>query len=460
MLRLTEYSHTDVEARGTLLGAAQVAAEIAGAQRDALGCAASAVEVLHRILETCGITQTEFQNALLAARLHGSSVDEELMAGTVVSARELASATAEALGLVQEDIDPNATLLRDGRGALAASERHAKTCDGALRARLYLAPKLERLDTLIAGLRRTPGLARSLRITTLADIAALREAADKTERSNRARLSLAADHNRWSARDVLTPLQAALLVVLLMLLAHGWYASPQWFWFALHATASSAALGLTLFRLRVLVGTVRERSRAPSRPPPPAAPDTAAPLYSVLVALHREADMAAPLAKAMAELDWPRSRLEVFFVCEANDPATIAAVERAIEHQPNFSVIATPRTYPTTKPKALNFALPLARGEYLVLFDAEDRPHPQQLRAAHEAFRTHPPELACVQAPLVIRNAGNGWLETLFALEYAVLFRAVLPWLAKRSLPVTRKNGWHGAGLGGIDREMVVEALI
>ncbi len=262
-------------------------------------------------------------------------------------------------------------------------------------------------------------------MTTLRDIASARGAASSTERSARARLSLAADHNRWSARDVLTAGQAAVAVLVLVALAHAWALFPDRFWLVAHATASLCAFGFTLFRLAVLLGTAFPGNRAsvPARRTSGGAP----PVYSVLVALHREAAMAEPLARAMSALDWPRSKLEVFFVCEANDPETIAAVEEAIRGEPNFSVIATPRTSPTTKPKALNFALPLARGEFVVLYDAEDRPDPGQLKAAHAAFREAPAQLACVQAPLVIRNAAGGWLETLFALEYAVLFRAVLP---------------------------------
>jgi len=50
------------------------------------------------------------------------------------------------------------------------------------------------------------------------------------------------------------------------------------------------------------------------------------------------------------------------------------------------------------------------------------------------AFQAAPPELACLQAPLVITNAGDGLFPRLFAVEYAALFRALLPWLAARRL--------------------------
>ena len=72
--------------------------------------------------------------------------------------------------------------------------------------------------------------------------------------------------------------------------------------------------------------------------------------------------------------------------------------------------MAVPDLHPRTKPKALNYALPLARGEYLVIYDAEDRPERDQLRKAIAAFQEGPPNLACLQAKLDLYNAGDNWL--------------------------------------------------
>jgi cellulose synthase/poly-beta-1,6-N-acetylglucosamine synthase-like glycosyltransferase len=65
---------------------------------------------------------------------------------------------------------------------------------------------------------------------------------------------------------------------------------------------------------------------------------------------------------------------------------------------------------PRTKPKALNAALPFARGSFLVIYDAEDRPEADQLRCALDAFLSHGEDLACVQACLTIDNTGDNWL--------------------------------------------------
>ena len=49
-------------------------------------------------------------------------------------------------------------------------------------------------------------------------------------------------------------------------------------------------------------------------------------------------------------------------------------------NRPAFEVLVLPPSGPRTKPKALTFALPFARGDYVVVFDAEDRPEPDQGR--------------------------------------------------------------------------------
>ncbi|MEO1067074.1 MAG: glycosyltransferase family 2 protein, partial [Pseudomonadota bacterium] len=112
------------------------------------------------------------------------------------------------------------------------------------------------------------------------------------------------------------------------------------------------------------------------------------------------------------------------------------AVRRAIGNRPDFEATIVPPGKPRTKPRALNYALALARGEYVVIYDAEDRPHPLQLRAAFNRFEASGRDLACVQAPLLADNAQPNWLSSMFALEYVSLFDGFLPALAAWKLPI------------------------
>jgi cellulose synthase/poly-beta-1,6-N-acetylglucosamine synthase-like glycosyltransferase len=98
-------------------------------------------------------------------------------------------------------------------------------------------------------------------------------------------------------------------------------------------------------------------------------------------------------------------------------------------------VLVAPPGSPKTKPRACNFALQRARGELVVIYDAEDAPHPGQLREAAARFAAGDPRLACLQAPLRIEDPGFSlFLPQQFRLEYASHFEVLLPALARWGL--------------------------
>ncbi len=159
------------------------------------------------------------------------------------------------------------------------------------------------------------------------------------------------------------------------------------------------------------------------------------PVYSVLVALHKEANQIEQLTKTLWQLDWPKHKLDIKLICEADDSETITAILDA-KLPSCFELIRVPAALPRTKPKALNYALPLCRGEYLVLYDAEDMPSSGQLKEAYLKFEYEDDNLACVQAPLRIHNYNQNWLSGMFAIEYITLFNGILPILAKWRVPI------------------------
>ncbi|SON54111.1 Poly-beta-1,6-N-acetyl-D-glucosamine synthase [Hartmannibacter diazotrophicus] len=197
-------------------------------------------------------------------------------------------------------------------------------------------------------------------------------------------------------------------------------------------------LGLALTMVGFLsVGLVRFfAARAMGLQPPRAfRPPRDPPVCSVLVALYDEADMVPGLVGALERLRYPRDRLELRIVCEADDRATIAAAEAALAGLPHGEVIVVPDGRPRTKPRALAYGLAFCEGAMVTVFDAEDRPHPDQLLRAAQAFAEGPSDLGCVQARLVIDRIGNT-LQKQFAIEYAALFDGLLPFFARYRLPV------------------------
>jgi len=117
-------------------------------------------------------------------------------------------------------------------------------------------------------------------------------------------------------------------------------------------------------------------------PPPAFLPDEEEVVYSVIVPLRGEARVVDQLLSAIERLNYPTDKLDVIVAVEANDDDTRAAIT-ARDHRIPITVIPVPPGKPTTKPKALNVALPFARGIFTVIYDAEDRPE-----AALKAFRS------------------------------------------------------------------------
>ena len=180
--------------------------------------------------------------------------------------------------------------------------------------------------------------------------------------------------------------------------------------------ASPAFLALATLRWACLLRWPQPAGRRPRR-----LSDAELPVYTVLAPLHREAAILGQLVGSLAALRYPRHKLDIKLVVEAEDHETRIALARC-RLPPGFDVIVVPPALPLTKPKALNYALTFARGSLLTVFDAEDVPDPGQLRLAADIFAASGPELACLQARLAFYNPHQNWLTRQFAIEYAVLF--------------------------------------
>ncbi|WP_245269969.1 glycosyltransferase [Nitrobacter hamburgensis] len=231
-----------------------------------------------------------------------------------------------------------------------------------------------------------------------------------------------ADGAPGGLRTMRRPAQTGALAVMMVL-------TPT---FALDILSDALAIWFLAF--------ISLRLAASLRPPRPAVrlprvPDGRLPTYTVIAALYREAASVAPLMQAIGALDYPREKLDVIIVIELDDLETRAALAR-LGPMPQVQVLLASAEGPRTKPKALNCALPFARGSFTAVFDAEDRPDPGQLRAALDAFRIQGTDVACAQASLCIENQSDSWLSRMFAAEYAGQFDVFLPGLASFGVPL------------------------
>jgi cellulose synthase/poly-beta-1,6-N-acetylglucosamine synthase-like glycosyltransferase len=158
------------------------------------------------------------------------------------------------------------------------------------------------------------------------------------------------------------------------------------------------------------------------------------PMYTIVAPLRGEARIVNQLLAAIERLDYPPEKLDVILSIEADDDDTRTAIT-ARNHRLPITVIPSPPARLRTKPKALNVALPFARGDFIVVYDAEDRPERNQLRRALQAFCSAGGDLACVQARLCT-DTDTSWLSRYFSAEYAAQFDVFLPGLASLHLPL------------------------
>lgn len=302
--------------------------------------------------------------------------------------------------------------------------------------RVALAPGSRALRRLIA-LTARPDAARALRdhlfLTTPRDIA--RTIARGFEHSLLAHAGghLARTAPALSAATGLTAAQIAGLVLVLAATVAGLALAP-WPALALLNLALSL-LFATVTIARLLLCLVGARTSGAPAIATARIPDAELPVYTLLVPVYREAAVLPQLVAALRRLDYPAAKLDIKLIFEEHDAGTRAAA-RALSLPACFERIVVPSSEPRNKPRALNYALRFARGSYVAVYDAEDRPEPGQLRAALAAFASGPDHLACVQARLGIYNARSNWLTRQFATEYAGQFEVLLPALHELRLPI------------------------
>jgi cellulose synthase/poly-beta-1,6-N-acetylglucosamine synthase-like glycosyltransferase len=324
---------------------------------------------------------------------------------------------------------------------------------------LLLAPRGDTIaDLLRLQRQRGDSNRRPVAITTPRYFAALVRSAHRGLIVRQASQGLARRDISLSARHGLVPLQTRAILCASFVAGVG---------VGCDAYRAYVAASLMCGFLFLIAVTARLWAMAASPSPPPAGatrrtPDHALPVYTVLVPLYREAAMVPKILAALDALDYPATKLDVKFIVEAQDNETIAAFAN-LRLPARYEVIVAPQGKPRTKPRALNVALPFACGSLLVVYDAEDKPEPGQLRAAAARFSNAPASLACLQARLAIDNTEDGWLARLFTIEYAALFDVINPGLTRLSMPIPlggSSNHFRTAALrqaGGWDAYNVTE---
>ena len=370
-----------------------------------------------RMLRRLGYDDQIIDRNLAAAIENNTTIEKELLASGAASSADHFKRLANYLVLpFQDRIDAACVTDRPHIDTLLADPRGMRLNNSKTERQYAVVPSASDVADLHLRLSSHPEIRRCVIITTPEAVRAAVWKVGETRRLGEKVNDLMAWEPRFSARIVFWGKQGFLLgsgvVTLLACLMI----------FTLQALLVTHIIFSALYFFTLLVRLASLRKSAGPKLQQPSDQQEALPVYTVLIPLYREARMIDQLTASMCRLDWPASKLDIKLICEADDHDTIKAITQAALPS-QFELVIVPAGGPRTKPNALNYALSGARGRYVVIYDAEDRPHPNQLREAWQTFKSEPRELACLQAPLKVANIGDNWISTLYACEYTGLFR-------------------------------------
>jgi glycosyltransferase XagB len=197
------------------------------------------------------------------------------------------------------------------------------------------------------------------------------------------------------------------------------------------------------------------------------------PTYTVLVPIFHEAKVLPQILRNLHNLNYPKNKLDIKILLEEKDQETIEEArilglfgspkkmvrgiprDQYTEFLKPFDPIIIPAGKVTTKPRACNYGLLRSKGELVVIYDAEDKPDPDQLRKAAVVFLRSNDNVVCLQSKLNFYNADENILTKWFSIEYANWYEFYLQGLDWIEAPIPlggTSNHFRKKGLDELGR--------
>lgn len=381
-------------------------------------------------LSQYGVPLDVIERGIAQASRLGMKVPDVLIAEGLVGEITFYRSLAQSLGLEFGFIHQNICIHADCSEALSSGIVEITRCNGEIY--FAVAPRGDAINKLISAFSEPrPSTATRVIVTVPSHFVARVRHATREQTLKLTTDRLQQYRPVWSAanlnsRKFVTVCFGALITTIIA----GTIYPPLWHLSMLALTAYPVLPALALKSYILARGFGRAQMSKPKL-----LSDKDLPVYTILVPLYDEATVIPQLIEAILALDYPRSKLDVKILLEESDDVTIAAVRKVAIHR-IFDIIICPTGKPKTKPRALDFGLYFARGEYVVVYDAEDVPEPGQLKLAAAYFAASDKKLGCLQGRLAIDNASDHWLTRIFALEYARLFDVTIPEMAAAGFPI------------------------
>lgn len=170
---------------------------------------------------------------------------------------------------------------------------------------------------------------------------------------------------------------------------------------------------------------------------------------SVLIPMHNEEQVLANVLDTLLECDYDRDRLEIIPI---NDNSTDRTKEMLDQYHEKYEFIRPIHRNCENrgKPAGLNDAMQIARGEIIIVFDADYRPARDMLKQLAIAFED--PEVGAVMGRVIPYNANKNLLTRLVNLERCGGYQ--VDQQARYNL---RTIPQYGGTVGGFRKEVMLE---
>jgi cellulose synthase/poly-beta-1,6-N-acetylglucosamine synthase-like glycosyltransferase len=151
--------------------------------------------------------------------------------------------------------------------------------------------------------------------------------------------------------------------------------------------------------------------------------------FTIMLPARHEEDVYQETIQKVYDLNYPKELLQIIAICSDDDVGTIAEAQKKIDQLADSNVqLLIYNDKPTSKPRGLNRALQVARGDVVTIFDAEDEPHPDILNIINTTMLNE--DVDVVQSGVQLMNHNTKWFCFLNVLEYFFWFKSSLHFFA------------------------------
>jgi cellulose synthase/poly-beta-1,6-N-acetylglucosamine synthase-like glycosyltransferase len=139
------------------------------------------------------------------------------------------------------------------------------------------------------------------------------------------------------------------------------------------------------------------------------------PTVSVLVPMHNEEKVASHILDLLVASDYPKEKLEIIPINDHSTDRTKEILEEYVQKYPFIRPLHRYGDLPRGKQNGLNDAIKIAKGEVVIVYDADYLPPKGQIRTLAIAFKD--PRIGAVMGRVVPVNVGKNLLTRLLDIE-------------------------------------------